>query len=272
LHHNPGPLKLTLEEEQADNAYWDNYFNEPKPEPMQESFNQWWDRLFQKQEDKQNFEGDTEPFSSAKTSSIVRSKTSTDFLHERTLDMARTRFDYAENGYKLGPRYLQTLNWARNRAIQMSPVLNAVLRDRLAHEHARRSKRLDEMKQAHANAILQGKCRSGRYCCAWHSHVMFILATKQVFRRSKDNRLLNYYFLYRPDFMSRAKTAQSLGVSHTHSDVILPMQDPYIDQIINGRKNYEFRNIVSNERAKNMVLIGLLHARGSHTSAKPFLR
>jgi hypothetical protein len=72
--------------------------------------------------------------------------------------------------------------------------------------------------------------------------------------------------------MSRAKTAQSLGVSHTHSDVILPMQDPYIDQIINGRKNYEFRNIVSNERAKNMVLIGLLHARGSHTSAKPFLR
>jgi hypothetical protein len=35
---SPGPLKLTLEEEQANNAYWDNYFNEPKPEPTQESF------------------------------------------------------------------------------------------------------------------------------------------------------------------------------------------------------------------------------------------
>jgi predicted transcriptional regulator len=32
-----------------------------------------------------------------------------------------------------------------------------------------------------------------------------------------------------------------LGESHTHSDVILPMQDPYMDQIINRRKNYEFR-------------------------------
>ncbi|KAL3474990.1 hypothetical protein BJX99DRAFT_259912 [Aspergillus californicus] len=26
-----------------------------------------------------------------------------------------------------------------------------------------------------------------------------------------------------------------------HSDVILPMQDPYMDQIINGQKHYEFR-------------------------------
>jgi hypothetical protein len=168
---SPGPLKLTLEEEQANNAFWDNYFNELKPAPTQESFDQWWNRLFQKQEDKQNFEGDTELFSSAKTSSIVRSKTSTDFLHETTSDMARTRFDYAENGYKLDPRYLQTLNWARNHAIQISPVLDPVLRDRLVHEQARRSERLDEMKQAHANAILQGKCRSGRYCYVWRRHV-----------------------------------------------------------------------------------------------------
>ncbi|KAJ5193836.1 hypothetical protein N7472_006302 [Penicillium cf. griseofulvum] len=38
--------------------------------------------------------------------------------------------------------------------------------------------------------------------------------------------------------MSRAKTRR---ICSSHSDVVLPMQDPYMTQIIDGRKNYEFR-------------------------------
>ncbi|KAI1836684.1 hypothetical protein DTO006G1_7380 [Penicillium roqueforti] len=38
--------------------------------------------------------------------------------------------------------------------------------------------------------------------------------------------------------MSRAKTGVRCP---SHSDVILPMQDPYMTQIADGRKNYEFR-------------------------------
>jgi predicted transcriptional regulator len=38
--------------------------------------------------------------------------------------------------------------------------------------------------------------------------------------------------------MSRAKLGARCP---SYSDVILPMQDPYITQIVDGRKNYEFR-------------------------------
>lgn len=38
--------------------------------------------------------------------------------------------------------------------------------------------------------------------------------------------------------MARSKTSTS---ARLNTDVILPMQDPYMDQIIDGTKNYEFR-------------------------------
>ncbi|KAL3466431.1 PUA-like domain-containing protein [Aspergillus heterothallicus] len=40
--------------------------------------------------------------------------------------------------------------------------------------------------------------------------------------------------------------------SNGHSDVILPMQDPYMDQIVNGTKNYEFRKYLLKSSVKRI--------------------
>ncbi|KAL4911133.1 PUA-like domain-containing protein [Aspergillus multicolor] len=40
--------------------------------------------------------------------------------------------------------------------------------------------------------------------------------------------------------------------SNGHCDVILPMQDPYMDQIINGTKNYEFRKYLLKPSVKRI--------------------
>ncbi|CEL12018.1 hypothetical protein ASPCAL15111 [Aspergillus calidoustus] len=188
---SPGPVRLTLEEEQANDAYWDNYFNVPSPEPMKESFNSWWNRLYRKQDHEAGADHTMEISSPINARASIQSpigweavstallnvgsQNSTNFLNEPTLDEVGTRLDYPDNTHintkGLGPQYFELFNWARNHLTQLIPVLGPVLRDRLAYEHARRTKRLDEIKQEHVNAIIQGKCKSGRYCCARHDHV-----------------------------------------------------------------------------------------------------
>lgn len=52
--------------------------------------------------------------------------------------------------------------------------------------------------------------------------------------------------------MPRAKKTQRLRAPRTDSDAILPMNDPYMEQIITGQKNHEFRRYRLNPSVRRL--------------------